>query len=178
MPRAPRSTLTAAELDELIEPATVDCYNDSEQVTGLFTMIEEHLDLPFDTTVLGVPVTVARVDVTTDGSIVAICARDGRRQTIPILDLPRPDPTPDGWEWVEACGAAGGGVARRQDHVHVGEQLSGAPRRDLAVRARAAAEVGSHRSASWDRCFVPARREPRYLGPPGDREQVAGPDGR
>jgi hypothetical protein len=94
--------MTAAELDELIEQAIVDCYNDSEQVTGLFTMIEEHLALPFQTTVLGVPVTVARVDVTTRDEIVAICKHDGQRQTIRILDLPAPAATPDGWEWIEA----------------------------------------------------------------------------
>ncbi len=77
VPQRPRSTISAAELDELIEQATVDCCNDSEQVTGLFTMIEEHLELPFTTTVLGVPVAIAGVDVTTSDEIVAICTRDG-----------------------------------------------------------------------------------------------------
>ena len=102
MPHQPQSTISAAALDELIEQATVDCYNESEQVTGLFTMIEEHLALPFTTTVLGVPVTIARVDLTATDEIVAICTRDRHRQTIPILDLPLPDRTPDGWEWIEA----------------------------------------------------------------------------
>lgn len=51
---------------------------------------------------LGVPVTVARVDVATTDQIVAICTREGHPQTIPILDLPLPNPVPDGWEWVEA----------------------------------------------------------------------------
>jgi hypothetical protein len=102
VPRSPQPTISAAELRELIEQATVDCYNESEQVTGLFTMLEEHLGIPFPTTVLGVPVTVTAVDVTTNDQIIAICHRDGHRQTIPILDLPLPTPTPPGWEWVEA----------------------------------------------------------------------------
>ena len=102
MPRRPRSTVSTAELDELIEQATVDCYSASEQVTGLFTMVEEHLALPITATVLGVPVTIARVDVTTTDEIVAICTRDGQRQTVPILQLPVPDPRPDGWEWIVA----------------------------------------------------------------------------
>jgi len=102
MTRPRQPTIATADLDALIEQATVDCYNDSEQVTGLFTMLEEHLDLPFQTTVLGVPVTVAHVDVTSSEEIVAICKRDGYRQTIPILDLPLPTPAPDGWEWIEA----------------------------------------------------------------------------
>ena len=29
---------STAHLDKLIEEATVDCYNDSEEVTGIFTM--------------------------------------------------------------------------------------------------------------------------------------------
>jgi tRNA G26 N,N-dimethylase Trm1 len=99
---SPRPTPSTRLLDAMLEEATVDCYNESEQVTGLFTMIEEHLELPFTTTVLGMPVTVAGVDVTTTDQIVAICKRDGHRQTIPILDLPLPAKTPDGWEWVEA----------------------------------------------------------------------------
>lgn len=102
MHRRRHPAIGTADLAELIEEATVDCYNESEQVTGLFTMIDEHLALPFGSTLLGAPVTVTRVDVTTDYRIVAICARDGHRQTIPILDLPLPDPAPDGWQWVEA----------------------------------------------------------------------------
>jgi hypothetical protein len=33
-------------LDELIAEATVDCYNEEEQLTGLFTLIEDNLALP------------------------------------------------------------------------------------------------------------------------------------
>ncbi len=50
--------LSKARLDRLVEEAIVDCYNESEQVTGLYTMIEDNLALPFETTVLGVPVAV------------------------------------------------------------------------------------------------------------------------
>ena len=44
--RAPR--ITKARLAEMIEEATVDAYGESEQVTGWFTMIDEHLAVPFD----------------------------------------------------------------------------------------------------------------------------------
>ena len=97
-----RTVMTRAELDALIEGATVDCYNDHEQVTGLYTKLDEHLALPFDTEVLGAPVTVWKIDLTIEHEIVAICRRDGHKQTIPILDLPLPDPVPDGAEWIEA----------------------------------------------------------------------------
>jgi hypothetical protein len=86
----------------MVEEATVDCYNEDEQVTGLLTLIEEHLAMPFSTEVLGVPVTVERVDLTDAGQIVAICTRDRARQAIPILDLSLPTPPPEGAEWIDA----------------------------------------------------------------------------
>ncbi|PWU48946.1 hypothetical protein DLJ47_27415 [Micromonospora sp. S4605] len=90
-----------AALEAMIEEATIDAYGDDEQLTGLFTMLEEHLALPFTTTVLGVEVTVRKVDLTAD-SIVAVCARGRHRQRIDLLDLPLPTPTPDGAAWIDA----------------------------------------------------------------------------
>jgi hypothetical protein len=95
-------TLGKAELEAMIEEATVDAYNDDEQLTGLFTALEEHLVVPFTTAVLGVEVTVRGVDLTLDGRIVARCSRGGVRQSIGILELPMPRPAPRGAEWIEA----------------------------------------------------------------------------
>ncbi len=94
--------LSKARLDELVEEAIVDCYNESEQATGLYTMIEDNLALPFATTVLGVPVTVERVQLTGRNEIVAVCRRAGIRQTVPLLDLPLPSPRPVGSECIAA----------------------------------------------------------------------------
>lgn len=91
-----------ALLDRLIAEATVDAHDDSEQVTGLFYSIEEHLEVPFTTVVLGVEVTVHKVDLASDNTIVAVCARGRHRQRLPILDLPLPDPPPVGVEWIHA----------------------------------------------------------------------------
>ncbi|MER7006725.1 calcium-binding protein [Dactylosporangium sp. NPDC000555] len=90
-----------AALEAMIEEATVDAYNDDEQLTGLYTMIEDHLAVPFTTTVLGAEVTVRKIDLTAD-SIVAICSRGRDRQRIDLLDLPLPTPPPDGAEWIDA----------------------------------------------------------------------------
>lgn len=92
--------LGKARLDRLVEEAIVDCYNESEQATGLYTMIEDNLALPFSTTVLGVPVTVERVQLTGRNEIVAVCRRAGIRQTVPLLDLPLPSPRPEGSECI------------------------------------------------------------------------------
>jgi hypothetical protein len=93
---------TAEYLDKLIEDATTDAYNESEQAGGFFAMIEENLPLPFTTQVLGQTVTVAKIDLTWRDQIVAICVRGKATQAIPILDLPMPDPPPEGAEWIDA----------------------------------------------------------------------------
>lgn len=93
--------LSEAELDELVGQAVVDAYGDDEQMTGIYTMIEDNLALPFTTTVLGVEANVEGADLT-DSGIVAICTRGAHRQAIPILDLPLPVPPPPGSEWIAA----------------------------------------------------------------------------
>ncbi len=89
-------------LEELIAEATVDAYGDAEQRGGLYTMIEDHLALPFVTEVLGVAVTVERIALTPSNGIVSICRRGKTRQEIALLDLPLPAPPPAGAEWIEA----------------------------------------------------------------------------
>ena len=86
----------------MIEEATVDAYGESEQTVGVFTLIEERLQLPFQTELLGMEVTVERLDMTGDEQIVAVCSRGKSQQRVPILDLPLPDPPPEGAEWIEA----------------------------------------------------------------------------
>ena len=100
--KAYQPRFSRAVLDALVEEAIVDCYNESEQATGLYTMIEDHLKVPFETEVLGVAVTVVAIDITDDDQIVAVCQRGGLRQKLPILDLPLPTPRPASSEWIEA----------------------------------------------------------------------------
>ena len=65
-------------------------------------MLDVHLAVPFDTKLLGITVTVKKVDLTVEHEIVAICRRDGDKQAIPILDLPFSAPRPDGAELIDA----------------------------------------------------------------------------
>jgi Calcium binding len=97
-----RAALSAAKLAEMIEEATVDAYGECEQATGWFTVIGDNLDMPFETEVLGVAVTVKRLQLLDDNSIVAVCARGAIRQAIRVVDLPLPSPKPEGAEWIEA----------------------------------------------------------------------------
>lgn len=97
---APRYTV--AKLEKLIEEATVDCYNESEQLSGFYAMLEDNLAVPFKTTLLGVEVVVKKIDLTENNEIVGVCVRKGERQRIPILELPLPCPAPAGSEWIDA----------------------------------------------------------------------------
>jgi hypothetical protein len=91
-----------ARLAVMIEEATADAYGESEQVAGWCAVIEDRLAMPLETKVLGVPVLVERIDLDESEHIVAICRRGRQRQSIPILDLPMPTPSPDGASWIEA----------------------------------------------------------------------------
>ena len=85
----------------MVEEATVDAYSDEEQLGGFAVMIEDNLELPFETMVLGMTVTVEKVSQT-DSGIVADCVRDGHHQAISVLDLLLPEPPPEGAEWIAA----------------------------------------------------------------------------
>lgn len=90
------------ELAAMIEEACVDAYGEEEQVTGVFTMLEENLALPFATELLGVEVQVVAIDITDSARIVAVCERCGRRQRVALEDLPLPSPPPAGADWIAA----------------------------------------------------------------------------
>jgi hypothetical protein len=95
-------SLSKTKLEALIEDAVVDAYGEDEQTGGFFTMIEEHLALPFTVSILGAEKVVEKVDRLRDGRIVAVSRREGVKQRIEILDLPLPKPAPTGAEWIAA----------------------------------------------------------------------------
>jgi hypothetical protein len=57
-------------------------------------VIEKELALPFETTVLGVPVKLTKNGQADDGNIVEVCRRETQR--IDVLDPPPPGPTSAG----------------------------------------------------------------------------------
>jgi len=101
-PRTAPTTTSKARFAEMIEEATVDAYDESEQATGWFTVLDEHVSVPFATTVLGAKATVTRLELRDNGQIVALCQRGRDKQAIGLVDLALPSPKPDGAEWIEA----------------------------------------------------------------------------
>ena len=86
----------------MIEEAIVDCYDEEEQASGFFTMIEDNLALPFVTWILGVEVSVVAVKMGEDGGLKAVCEHGGERQRIGLTDLPLPSQPPSGAKWIAA----------------------------------------------------------------------------
>jgi len=85
--------LSKAELNAMVAEAIVDAYDEEEQVSGFYSILEEELTVPFETTVLGFAVMVEGIGLTSSG-ITAICVRGKHRQAIPVLELPLPEPPP------------------------------------------------------------------------------------
>jgi calcium binding protein len=98
----PQLRLSKAQLDDLVEEAVVDANGESEQVTGFYTMMENDLQLPFETSILGMTVLVEGIDITDDDQLVAVCRKDKTRQRISLSELPLPSPPPAGAEWIVA----------------------------------------------------------------------------
>ena len=94
--------LGSKQLEAMIEEATVDCHDESEQAGGLLVMIEDNLRLPFTTRVLGVEIAVVAVEQDDADDIVAVCERAGERQRMSLSELPLPSPAPEGAEWIAA----------------------------------------------------------------------------
>ncbi|MSV30800.1 MAG: hypothetical protein EXQ52_18940 [Bryobacterales bacterium] len=86
----------------MIEEALIDAYGESEQAAGFFTMLENDLQLPFETQILGAPASVESIDITEDDQLVAVCRAGNFSQRIPLTELPLPSPPPSGAEWILA----------------------------------------------------------------------------
>jgi hypothetical protein len=93
--------LGEAELREMVAEAIASAHDEEEQISGFYNIIEDELAVPFETTVLGVAVTVESIGIAPYG-ITADCVRGRHRQAISLLDLPLPDPAPAGSEWIAA----------------------------------------------------------------------------
>ena len=101
LPKRGKSRISPDRLQEMIAEVTADAYDEDEATMGFFSLLEEEIAFPFETVVLGVPVTIERLTETSRG-IAVIAARGATRQAIAIEALPLPSPPPPGAEWIEA----------------------------------------------------------------------------
>lgn len=87
----------------LIEEATVDCYDQHEQHSGLLTMIAERVECPFHAKVIGEEVEVIEFAWPKGGyGLLAVCEHNGKQYKVDVNSLEWVEPYPEGFEWIEA----------------------------------------------------------------------------
>lgn len=96
-----KKILTDEELEELIEEATIDSYDEYEQINGFACTIEDRVEFPFFAKVVGEEVEVIGIDMQGD-EVIAICKRNGKKHTINVLDLEIDPKKVKGYKWIEA----------------------------------------------------------------------------
>ncbi|MBI2950821.1 hypothetical protein HYY27_01935 [bacterium] len=90
-------------LRQLIEEATVDCYGEEEQISGVLTSVEDNVVCPFRAKVIGEEVEVISLEWSDLGNnIKALCKYKGKTYPVDISSLEWVDPLPEGFEWAEA----------------------------------------------------------------------------
>ncbi|MBI1813257.1 hypothetical protein HY285_03490 [Candidatus Peregrinibacteria bacterium] len=88
-------------LGELIEEATVDAYDEHEQMSGFWSCIEENVVCPFRATVAGGDVEVSEF-CWEENAIEAVCRKGQKTYAIDVGSLEFNEPLPKGYEWIEA----------------------------------------------------------------------------
>jgi len=89
-------------IQELIEEAIIDAYDEEEQFMGFFNMIEENVKTPFKAKVIGEEVEVVEITMGETNEFLAVCKRNGKKHTVNLTSLKFCDPLPAGYEWIEA----------------------------------------------------------------------------
>jgi hypothetical protein len=91
------------QLQALIEEATIDCYGEYEEHTGLVCMVEENVVCPFKAKVIGEEVEVLKLRAPESGfGIDAVCRSKGKEYRVDVNSLEWPKKKPKGYVWIEA----------------------------------------------------------------------------
>jgi Calcium binding len=88
---------------DLIEEATVDCYDEEEQHSGFQAVIEDEVVCPFRARVIGEEVEVTGLESTPSGlGLNAVCRYRGKTYRVDIASLGWAPPYPKGFRWIQA----------------------------------------------------------------------------
>ena len=89
------------DLEELIEEATIDCYDEGECRVGFLTMIQDNIPTPFKAELIGETVEIVDFDGD-DRRVQAIIKRQDKKYPVNILDLVIDEKEVKGTEWIAA----------------------------------------------------------------------------
>ena len=90
-------------LRELLDEATVDCYGEDEEFTGILCALDERLNCPLQAKALGDLVQVIGLDDANSDlrrGVVALVRKAGQEYSISLADLEFIDPDPVSAEWL------------------------------------------------------------------------------
>ena len=100
-----------SHLQELIEEACVDAYNESEQEGGFLVGLEEHFECPCPALVIGEAVTILGFDIDRSGrGLVARIRRKGKSYQVNVTALEWTGRPPKGADWIAAYVVWSGGT--------------------------------------------------------------------
>jgi hypothetical protein len=90
-------------LQELLEQATVDCYDEEEEFSGVLCTLEDNLNFPLQAEAMGEPIEVIGLDDRRSSlrkGIAAKVCKGGREYSISLADLDFIAPDPTSAEWL------------------------------------------------------------------------------
>ena len=90
-------------LEELLEEATVDCYDEEEQFSGVLCTLDDNLTFPLQVTVLGEIVEVVGLDESRSGlrhGIIAKVRKHQQEYRVALSELEFTEPDPVSAEWL------------------------------------------------------------------------------
>jgi hypothetical protein len=91
-------------LQELLDQATMDCYDEEEEFGGVLCTLEDNLSFPLQAEAMGDPVEVTGLDSRRSSSrrgIVARVRKGGKEYAVGLSELVIVDPNPTSAEWLE-----------------------------------------------------------------------------
>ncbi len=93
-----------AHLQELIEEATMDCYDEEEAFSGFWSMLDQGLIFPFHATILGEPLNVTGLSGRSAlrRGLLAEIEKDGQTYTFPLSEMDVATLEGDAAAWIAA----------------------------------------------------------------------------
>jgi hypothetical protein len=99
----PAPGASAKKLRALIDQATSDSVDESDEHAGLLSMIREEVVCPFRARVSGEDVDCVRFEWPKNGyGLNAVCKAKGKTLVVDIANVEAVEPLPKGHEWIEA----------------------------------------------------------------------------
>lgn len=92
-----------SEFEKIIEEATVDCYNEWEEFSGMLYTLQDKMKFPFKATVLGETVKIVDIDdrkSSDKAGIIAKAVKNGKIYPVALLTIKLANKTSPNAKWL------------------------------------------------------------------------------